>query len=52
MLKIAGGAQQSVKKSDITKREEMKQSLMPPGLAAGIGPQGLVDLVSWMQTLK
>lgn len=52
VLKIAGGAQQSVKKSDITKREEMKQSLMPPGLAAGIGPQGLVDLVAWLQTLK
>ena len=52
VLKIAGGAQQSVKKNEITKREEMKQSLMPPGLAAGIGPQGLVDLVSWMQTLK
>ena len=51
-LKIAGGAQQSVKKADITKREEMKLSLMPPGLAAGIGPQGLADLVSWLQTLK
>lgn len=51
-LKIAGGAQQSVKKSEITKREDMKPSLMPPGLAAGIGPQGLVDLVAWMQTLK
>jgi putative membrane-bound dehydrogenase-like protein len=51
-LKIAGGAQQSVKKADITKREEMKSSLMPPGLAAGIGPQGLADLVAWMQTLK
>jgi putative heme-binding domain-containing protein len=52
VLKIAGGAQQSVKKNELTKREEMKQSLMPPGLAAGIGPQGLVDLVSWLQTLK
>jgi len=51
-LKIAGGAQQVVKKNEITKRDEMKQSLMPPGLAAGIGPQGLADLVAWMQTLK
>jgi putative heme-binding domain-containing protein len=51
-LKIAGGAQQSVKKADITKREDMKLSLMPPGLAAGIGPQGLADLVAWLQTLK
>lgn len=51
-LKINGGAQQVVKKSDITKREEMKQSLMPPGLAAIVGPQGLADLVAWLQTLK
>ena len=52
VLKIAGGAQQPVKKADIMKREEMKESLMAPGLAAAIGPQGLVDLVSWLQTLK
>jgi len=51
-LKIAGGAQQVVKKNVITKRDETKQSLMPPGLAAGIGPQGLADLVAWLQTLK
>ena len=51
-LKIAGGAQQAVKKNAIAKREEMKVSLMPPGLAAGIGAQGLVDLVSYLQTLK
>lgn len=51
-LKIAGGASQAVKKSNIIKREEMKDSLMPPGLAATVGPQGLVDLVSWLQTLK
>jgi len=51
-LKIAGGAAMPLKKSGITKREEMKDSLMPPGLAAAIGPQGLADLVSWLQTLK
>ena len=51
-LKIAGGALQAVKKNAITKREEMKVSLMPPGLAAGIGAQGLADLVSYLQTLK
>ena len=51
-LKIAGGAQQVVKKSEITKREDMKVSLMPPGLVAAIGPQGLADLVAWLQTLK
>jgi putative heme-binding domain-containing protein len=51
-LRIAGGAQQNIKKADITKREEMKLSLMPPGLAAGIGPQGLADLVAYLQALK
>ena len=51
-LRIAGGAATPVKKSSIVKKEEMKQSLMPPGLAGAIGPQGLADLVAWLQTLK
>ena len=51
-LKIAGGAAQVLQKKAIAKREEMKVSLMPPGLAAGIGTQGLVDLVTYLQTLK
>jgi len=51
-LRIAGGASQPVKKASITKKEEMKQSLMPPGLAGAIGAQGLADLVAWLQTLK
>ena len=49
---MAGGASTTVKKVNIVKKEELKDSLMPPGLAAAIGPQGLADLVSWMQTLK
>lgn len=51
-LRIAGGASQPIKKSSITKKEALSQSLMPPGLAGAIGAQGLADLVSWMQTLK
>jgi putative membrane-bound dehydrogenase-like protein len=51
-LRIAGGAATPIKKSSIVKKEEMKQSLMPPGLAGAIGPQGLADLVAWLQTLK
>ena len=51
-LKLAGGAAQPVKKASIASREELKDSLMPPGLAAAIGPQGLADLVAWLQTLK
>lgn len=51
-LRIAGGASTPVKKASIVKKEEMKLSLMPPGLAGAIGPQGLADLVAWLQTLK
>ncbi len=51
-LKIAGGALQVVKKKTIAKKEEMKVSLMPPGLAVTIGAQGLADLVAYLQTLK
>lgn len=51
-LKMAGGATQTVKKAEITKREELTQSLMPPGLAGTLGPQGLADLVAYLQTLK
>jgi putative membrane-bound dehydrogenase-like protein len=51
-LKMAGGASQAIKKTNIIKQEEMKDSLMPPGLAAALGPQGLADLVAWLMTLK
>ncbi|MCX6855354.1 MAG: NPCBM/NEW2 domain-containing protein [Verrucomicrobia bacterium] len=51
-LRINGGASMPVKKSSIVKKEDLKDSLMPPGLAAAIGPQGLADLVAYLQTLK
>lgn len=51
-LRMAGGASTTVKKVNIVKKEELKDSLMPPGLAGAIGPQGLADLVAWLQTLK
>ncbi|MDB6006354.1 MAG: rane-bound dehydrogenase domain protein, partial [Prosthecobacter sp.] len=51
-LRIAGGAATPIKKSSIVKKEEMKLSLMPPGLAGAIGAQGLADLIAWLQTLK
>lgn len=51
-LRTPGGASTTVKKSSIVKKEELKDSLMPPGLAGAIGPQGLADLVAWLQTLK
>lgn len=51
-LRINGGASMPIQKSSIVKKEELKDSLMPPGLAAAIGPQGLADLVAYLQTLK
>ncbi|MBE2284666.1 MAG: NPCBM/NEW2 domain-containing protein [Prosthecobacter sp.] len=51
-LRMAGGASTTVKKVNIVKKEELKDSLMPPGLAGAIGPQGLADLVAWLQQLK
>jgi len=51
-LRINGGASMTVKKVNLVKKEELKDSLMPPGLAAAIGPQGLADLVAWLMTLK
>lgn len=51
-LKMAGGATTTVKKSSLVKKEGLKDSLMPPGLAGAIGPQGLADLVAWLMTLK
>lgn len=51
-LRIAGGAASPVKKPNIARREDLKLSLMPPGLVAGIGAQGLADLVAWLQMLK
>ncbi|HCN76748.1 MAG TPA: dehydrogenase [Verrucomicrobiales bacterium] len=51
-LRMAGGASTTVKKVNVVKKEELKDSLMPPGLVGAIGPQGLADLVAWMMTLR
>ena len=51
-LRLPGGVDQSVTKKDIQRQDTLEQSLMPPGLAAVIGPQGLADLVSYLQSLK
>lgn len=51
-LRLPGGVDQNVPKKDIAKRTDLEQSLMPPGLAAVVGLDGLVDLVTWLQTLK
>ena len=51
-LKIAGGLTQAIKKSDIAKRETIKQSSMPEGLAAGMSPTEFIDVVEFLYSLK
>ncbi len=51
-LKIAGGLTQAIKKSDISKRDTVKQSSMPEGLAAGMSPTEFIDIVEFLNSLK
>lgn len=51
-VRLPGGVQQNVAKEAIASQKAMDQSLMPPGLANLVGVQGLVDLVTWLETLK
>ncbi len=51
-LRMPGGVTQSLALADIKKREDMAQSLMPPGLAATLNTQELADLVAYLQTLR
>ncbi|MED5381626.1 MAG: c-type cytochrome [Verrucomicrobiota bacterium] len=51
-LKLPGGITITYKAADITKRTQLPTSIMPPGLQATMTPQELVDLVSYMHSLK
>jgi putative heme-binding domain-containing protein len=51
-LKLGGDQVQKVPKSTIVKREALKVSNMPEGLAAGLAPQEFVDLIEYLGTLK
>lgn len=51
-LRLPGGVAKSVDRAEVAKRTELDQSLMPPGLAAILGPEDLMHLVSYLQTLK
>jgi putative heme-binding domain-containing protein len=51
-LRLPGGVSQPVPKDRIASREEMTVSLMPPGLAAILTEEELVDLVAWLETLR
>lgn len=49
---LPGGVVRDIKKTDIKKRETLKQSSMPEGLAATMSPQEFLDLVEFLASLK
>lgn len=51
-MRIAGGIDQDIKKSEIAKRETVKQSSMPEGLASGMSPTEFIDLVEFLFSMK
>ncbi len=51
-LKLGGELKKTVAKRDITKRETLKVSNMPEGLAAGMSTQEFLDLVEYLNSLK
>lgn len=51
-LRLSGGVQQAIKKSNIKSRAEMEVSLMPPGLVGSLTAQQLADLVAYLESLK
>ncbi len=51
-IKAVGGIISLYKKSEVTKREQMKLSIMPAGLQQNMSTQDLVDLVEYLASLK
>jgi putative heme-binding domain-containing protein len=47
-LKVAGGVTQTIKVQDIKKRESLKVSSMPEGLANTMSPEEFVDLIEFL----
>jgi putative heme-binding domain-containing protein len=50
VLRLAGGADRFVRRSDITKVERPARSLMPDGIEAGLTPQEMADLLEFLTT--
>ena len=49
VLRVTGGSEQAVLRSDIEGMEPMKLSLMPTGFESALKPQDLADLLSWLR---
>ena len=50
-LKLAGGATQTIKRSQIKKTSSGGQSLMPEGIETGMSVQEMADLLTFIETL-
>ena len=51
-LKLPGGISIAYKTADIAKRTQLPISIMPQGLQATMTPQELVDMVTYLYSLK
>lgn len=51
-LKLGGDVRQEVAKSNVAKRETLKVSNMPEGLAASLATQEFLDLIEYLASLK
>jgi putative membrane-bound dehydrogenase-like protein len=48
VIRMAGGVDHAVLRSDIAAMEQSKLSLMPVGFESGLKPQDMADLLSWL----
>lgn len=49
VLRVAGGVEQAVLRSDIKELEPRKGSLMPDGFETAMKPQDMADLLAWVR---
>jgi putative heme-binding domain-containing protein len=49
VLRVAGGAEHAVLRSDITAMRPSKVSLMPTGFESALKPQDMADLLRWLR---
>ena len=49
VVRIVGGVDQAILRSDITSMEPLKLSLMPTGFESALKPQDMADLLSWLR---
>ncbi|MBX7209279.1 MAG: c-type cytochrome [Verrucomicrobiaceae bacterium] len=51
-LKLMGGAEVNVQRANIKGSSSSGQSLMPEGIEAGLDPQGMADLLDFIEAVK